>query len=415
MATGTIGSVSFSARHHELTCLNVLLVEGDVRHAFLLQHTLPCDGFHFRCVGELAEAHVRLDAEHYDLVLLDMDLSHGRHEEAIRHMLAHASGAPIVGLTARADEDQAFDALRAGVQECIVKEETNAKVIGRTMRNAVERSRLLAEVERARRGQVDAKQHLLEIVSHELRGPLHVARLSLGAVMDVEGLSAECQQDLARVDANLGRVADMVQNLLETARIEHGIVAVHPRPMDAGALVRETVAAYQVLARERSAHLATTVEADLPVGLGEPARLRQVLTNLIDNALRLTRSDTTVMVGVRRSPRSRDTVEVSVSDHGPGVDAENAERLFEVFHQEPSHRGQGGLGLGLFICREIVARCGGTIWAENVAGAGARFAFTIPCAPRGAEHAAVRSPRSRARTGAGSGRPSTARAGERPR
>jgi signal transduction histidine kinase len=87
-----------------------------------------------------------------------------------------------------------------------------------------------------------------------------------------------------------------------------------------------------------------------------------------------------VRVTVDRSPRAPGHVEIAVVDEGHGVDLATAERLFERFHQAPSPHSRKGIGLGLYLSRELVRRQGGDIWVENVAGAGARFAFTLPVA-----------------------------------
>lgn len=360
--------------------LSVLLVEEDPGDALLLQHALPCDEFHVRHVGHLAEARTRLETERYDLMLLDWSRVPVSGELAVRHVLAQAAGTPVIVLMASPNEQHALLALRAGIQDCIVKGEVSAQVIRRTMRHAVERARIIAQLEDTRRRQLDEKQHVLDLVAHELRSPLHVARLALSMALDSRRLPTDCRTELALVDSNLLHVAGMIRDLLDTARMDHQTITVEPRSMDAGQLVRETVAVSRRVARERSVNMVTRIARDLPQALAEPARLQQVLTNLIDNALRFTAPGTEVQVRARRSTRAANRIEIAVRDHGPGVRAEGAARLFDRFYQDPSRQSRSGLGLGLFICRELIQRHGGDIWVENAAGGGARFAFTIPIA-----------------------------------
>jgi signal transduction histidine kinase len=172
----------------------------------------------------------------------------------------------------------------------------------------------------------------------------------------------------------------MARDLLEATRIDHDALVVTPRPFDAGVLIAETVAAANRVARRRVRRIVATIAADGLHVLADPERVRQIASNLIDNALKFTPRDSTVRVTVSASPSTPGHVEIAVTDEGSGVDLATAERLFERFHQAPSPHSRKGLGLGLYLCRELVRRQGGDIRVENVAGAGARFAFTLPAA-----------------------------------
>jgi len=237
----------------------------------------------------------------------------------------------------------------------------------------------LAEIRRLR-AQIDAKQQLLNTICHELRGPLHVARLCLDNALSAPELTPECREEIGLADMSLGRAAGMAGDLLEATRIDHGGLTVSPRALDVGALVEETVAAASRVARRRSCRLVATIADGVPLVMADPERVRQIVSNLIDNALKFSPLDTTARVTVIPSPRSAGHVEIAVVDEGHGVDLATAERLFERFHQAPSPHSRKGIGLGLYLCRDLVRRQGGDIWVENVAGAGARFAFTLPVA-----------------------------------
>lgn len=237
----------------------------------------------------------------------------------------------------------------------------------------------LEEIRRLR-SQVDAKQQLLNTVCHELRGPLHLARLCLGSALAAPDLTPTCREEIGLADLSLDRAAGMTRDLLEATRIDHGVLAVTPRPLDVGALVAETVAAAKRVARHRACRLVATVAAAVPPVMADPERVRQIASNLIDNALKFSPRHTTVLTTVAPSLRSSGHVEIAVADEGHGVDLATAEKLFERFHQSPSPHSRKGIGLGLYLCRELVRRHGGEIWVENVPGAGARFAFTLPVA-----------------------------------
>lgn len=235
----------------------------------------------------------------------------------------------------------------------------------------------LAEIHRLR-SQVDAKQQLLNYVCHELRGPLHLARLCLGSALSTSDLPAQCREELDLADVSLGRAAGMAGDLLDAHRLDHDVLTVTPRPVDVGALVTDLVAAVRRVAHHRARRLVVAVGDGTPWVDADAERIRQIVGNLIDNALKFSPAGTTVRVHVAPAPRAPGRVEIAVADEGHGVDLATAERLFERFHQAPSPQSRNGIGLGLYLCRQLVRRHGGDIWVENRPEGGARFAFTLP-------------------------------------
>lgn len=235
----------------------------------------------------------------------------------------------------------------------------------------------LTEIRRLR-SQIAAKQQLLNVVCHELRGPLHLARLCLGSALSAADLTPQCREELRLADTSLGRAAGMAKDLLDATRIDHDVLAVAVRPIDVAAVVADVVAGGQRVASHLGRHLVASITADLPPVFADPDRLRQVVGNLIDNALKFSPRGSTVRVVVAPAAGLPASVEIAVEDEGHGVDLAHAERLFERFHQAPSPHSQMGIGLGLYLCRELVRRQGGDIWVENRPEGGARFAFTLP-------------------------------------
>jgi signal transduction histidine kinase len=368
LGSDALRSVAERTRRRDEDCLDLLVVEDDPNEAFLLAHALRRE-FRVRLVPRLADARVRLGSERYDAVLLDLSVCDARGESTFQQILDTAASTPVVVLTAAADEEFAIDAVRSGVQDCIVKGETDPAAIGRAVRHAVERFRAITHLDLVHRRQLEAKQRVLDHVSHELRSPLHLARLGISMALDVDGVAPECRDELMLAGSQLDHVVHMIRDLLETARIDNDVIVVDPLPVDPTDVVKEVVAAGQA---------ELVLAPELPAALADPDRLRQVLTNLIDNALKFTGAGTTVTVSVSPSARSPALLEFAVADEGPGIDPGCAERLFDRFHQEASSHVRSGLGLGLFICRELVHRQGGEIWVENARTRGARFAFTLP-------------------------------------
>jgi signal transduction histidine kinase len=216
------------------------------------------------------------------------------------------------------------------------------------------------------------------------------ARAALRGIESGESTSEPVLSQMRRVvsllesaDRQTVQMNRFVTDLLDTTRIQAGKLEVYISTQDLLGLLREVVRVLRENWPERTIELNSP---DCPVVVScDPGRISQVLTNLIINALKY--SPGSLPVTVRVSSGS-DRVRVAVSDQGPGLTAEQQERLFEAFfqvegiQQQPgTPTGQSGLGLGLFICRAIVSQHGGDIGVESDAGSGSTFWFSLPLTP----------------------------------
>jgi two-component system sensor histidine kinase KdpD len=243
---------------------------------------------------------------------------------------------------------------------------------------ALERARLaeeasqalaLAESERV-------KAALLSSVSHDLRTPLAVIKGAMTDLLDdsVDWDLATRRDLLTAVDEETDRLNRLVGNLLEMSRIEAG--ASHPArsPQDIGDLITDVVNRMQA---QLTTHPVTSdIPADLPAVPISYTQIDQLLTNLLENAVKYTPAATPITIQVSAKP---DHVQIAVEDRGPGIPASMNERIFEKFVRAVGpERHAAGSGLGLAICKGIVEMHGGRIWVENLPTGGARFVFTLP-------------------------------------
>jgi len=221
-----------------------------------------------------------------------------------------------------------------------------------------------------------AKDEFISVAAHELRTPLtslkgHAQMLLRRAIQG--RWHSDDQKSLKTIDDQVDRLNNLIGRLLDVSRIRLGRLQIHPTPTDIVALAREVVEDMQVTTQVH--HLVLEAEQPEIVGNWDPAALRQVLTNLIDNAIKYTPGGP---IEVRIRPRDGEVV-VSVMDHGPGIPPERRGRLFEAFTAGPEEaRRAGGLGLGLYISRGIVHAHGGRIWVESELGVGSTFYFSLP-------------------------------------
>lgn len=221
-------------------------------------------------------------------------------------------------------------------------------------------------------------ERLLANVSNELRGPLDAI---YGFVAGLIDSSAETFDEPARSlleatrDNTLG-LRDIVRDLLEVTRANTGSLHVEPRPFDVVPWVRETVE----LHKSASSHGSVQFESDMASVevFADKERVREVIGRLLDNATRFTSHGAPITTSVATSEQEKGMICVSIEDRGDGVARDREPHVFECLYNETSTDERAGLGIGLYLSREIVTRQGGRIWVENRPGEGARFAFTIP-------------------------------------
>ena len=239
---------------------------------------------------------------------------------------------------------------------------------------AAERARLVEEL----RGAVSLRDEFLAVAAHELRTPLTSLQLQLqlaGRLLRTRGPG----DPAPRVESAIrqaGRLGRLVDDLLNASRLTAGRLTLHREECDLGDLVRETIARHDEDARKAGCTI--LLSADSPArGLWDCARLEQVITNLLSNALKFG-AGAPIRVTISAGETS---VTLAVQDGGIGIPPEAVDRIFRKFERGVSARSYGGLGLGLFISREIVAAHGGSLRAESAPGRGATLIMVLPRSP----------------------------------
>jgi PAS domain S-box-containing protein len=229
----------------------------------------------------------------------------------------------------------------------------------------------------------EVKSDFVAAVSHELRTPLTSIYGFAETLLREDILFGEDERRtfLGYIASESERLTEIVDQLLNVARLDAGDLTVKPEQIDVASVVSEVVGTVE----EADAMNGHRFELDLPseplAAEADRDKLRQVFNILVENAIKYSPSGGTVTVGARRTDQG---VEVRVADEGAGIPVAEQERIFRKFYRAESNArgGAGGTGLGLFIARELVTAMGGRIWVESAEGEGSSFAFELPVAHR---------------------------------
>jgi signal transduction histidine kinase len=240
-----------------------------------------------------------------------------------------------------------------------------------------ERERLVMALEQA----VRVRDEFLEVASHELRTPITALTLQMDALLRVlaiegtlEKVTPERMASRARVvRAQLTRLSGLVENLLDVSRIEAGRLELRPERVDLAVIASEVAARLLPRAQEVGSAIDVTAEHEV-VGVWDRLRLDQVITNLIDNAIRYGRGRPVAIRVAKDVAMAR----LSVRDEGIGIAPEHHERVFERCERATPARSYGGLGLGLWISRNVVTAMGGRISVDSRPGEGSTFTVELP-------------------------------------
>ena len=233
------------------------------------------------------------------------------------------------------------------------------------------------ERERARAEAADVRFDLIGMLAHEMRTPLaSIKGYASAMLLDEIDLDRDTELEfLQAIDEESERLNEMVTHLLDSTVIEAGALELHREPVLLAGLIRRTVA---VMARRTDRHrLIVSCSSSVPAVYADEQRVQQVLTNLLDNAIKYSPDGGLILV---RCERKGSNAIVVVSDQGVGIAPEHLNKLFERFFRTEQRRtlGVSGTGLGLPIVDSIVRAHGGRIWAESVVDEGTKLSFTLP-------------------------------------
>ena len=363
--------------------LQVLIVEDDDVDALLIRQSLRTapEKMEFVRATSLREARQQLSSVPIDVVVMDLGLPDGQGIENLEAIQEIDPTLPVVILTGRDDDAYAQQLLAAGAQDYLPKSRIEDDWLIRSIRYSLDRKQAEARIresqQRAERAD-QAKSQFLANMSHEIRTPM-TSILGYAQVLADSPLTANQHEAVRTIRQNGSHLLAIINDILDLSKIESGRfqaerVAVHPQ-----SVVEDVVNLMQVRADEKGLLLEVECEVDAPQSIvSDSLRLRQILINLVGNALKFTNEGGVKIQLSACEWNGCEGLEIAVADSGIGIDEEHLNSLFEPFTQVDNYG--TGTGLGLSICKRLSAILGGTVEVSSKPDSGSTFRLLLPVA-----------------------------------
>nr|WP_252728117.1 response regulator [Alteromonas sp. C1M14] len=363
------------------------MVEDDEDDYFLTADYMsqcPEPRFHITWVTNGSEAIEVLQKKTFDICLLDFILGAENALDVLAKFKQARITVPVVILTGQSDNQVDEMVMRAGAADYLTKSEIESPRFMRTMRYAMVRREI--ENERIERHKIEqqnkAKDKFLAHLGHELRTPLTSILGYTELLLDDEE-NHHMSQELSIIHTNGKHLLSLLNDLLDMSRIMANKLELAPRNINLSAFMTDVHSLMNLAAKDKGLSMAICSETEVPINIDvDPTRLRQILINLISNAVKFTDSGL-ITVTVETLPvRPIDGKELllfRVKDSGIGMPPDKLDAIFHPFEQieDVVRANHGGAGLGLAICRELVYKMGGTIDVDSEVGKGSIFSFTL--------------------------------------
>ncbi|MCK4851035.1 MAG: response regulator [Phycisphaerae bacterium] len=394
--------------------INILLVEDDPGDCRLVKLALaksrqPME-FAVETAENLAEALKRLDSRNFDMVLLDLLLPDSQGLKTVDQVCRLYPQIPVVVLTVLVDENMGVEAIKVGASDYLVKTEYSHELLLRTIRYSLERKRAQEDLRQAKeqaekaRNEVEqintdleasterakllaheamaadrAKSEFLANMSHEIRTPLN-GILGFSELLQQEELSDEQKEWVDTINRSGQSLLALIEDILDFSKIEAGRLDIEIIECSLEEILASVDSLLRPQATKKGLEFEIVPQGELPKTIRtDPARLRQCLINLVNNAIKFTeKGHVYVRVSVENAESS--FIRFDVEDTGIGIGADEQEVIFDSFRQADgsSSRKYEGTGLGLAITKRLAEILGGEILVQSEPGKGSVFSLIIP-------------------------------------
>ena len=365
--------------------VKILVVDDDNNLRETLADLWEIEGYKVYQAGDGKECLDLVASEFFNVILMDYNLPDETGLDLIRKIRAFNQDSQILMITAYASLNSIMEAMKESVYDFLIKP-VDFDYLKRTINRALDKyfleqsnKELLAQL-KAQNADLDRlnnmKSKFFSIVSHDLSNSLMTLKMSFDMLKKKLTPDAEQAKKMSYMDESIGQIEHLIKDLVDWAAIEKGKLRIEKANFELTASLKKTAEIFKDKAAKRGIAVTFQSVGEIPV-FADEKRIRQVISNILENAVRHTPDNGHIDVTV--SKLDEKNAKVSVTDSGDGIDPAVAPSLFTSFTQVGDKSRVGRLGLGLSIAKDIVTNHGGRIWAQSQGlGKGASFNFTLP-------------------------------------
>jgi two-component system, sensor histidine kinase len=367
--------------------IKILLIEDDDDHAEILEYYLSKTSL-FRTdierIDNLTHGHELLTKNHYDVTLVDLSYPDSKPLETLETLTPWLQEfpSPFLILTSLDDVHLGREAIKRGFDDYLSKDKLSPEILEKVLPYAIERHKIAIELKKARDKAIEttsAKSDFLAIMSHEIRTPLNGIIGALGLLKDCGSLNAEQQDLLDTINFSSDSLMQIINDILEFSKLEAGKMTLEDTHFSLNELLSNIGSLYQPIADEKGLEFTIALSPVEVYCHGAPNRIRQIIGNLINNALKFTNKGFIKIETKVQEVEEKLYLTFTVKDSGTGISPEGLSKIFGKFNQEDSSvtRRFGGTGLGLTISKELALAMGGSLTVTSQVGQGSTFTATV--------------------------------------